>query len=231
MFNAFIKRNRLATASGVSTPLFTKPRSRLSLFVRRNLWANILLNVALDLNLGVDRRRGADHFRLALACHIVAFCCKGRGFCPSCGGRRMNEAAANLVDHVLPYAVPLRRWVLTLPFPLRFPLAFDPRLLGAVLRIFTDTVATWYRKSAEGDCGSADAQCKSKYIPWHELLRRTFNVDDTCAHCKGQLRLIALIKTQATIIKILATMGLPTVPPAAVPARAPPCFSDDVCTN
>jgi len=49
-----------------------------------------------------------------------------------------------------------------------------------VLHIFTDTVATWYRKRAEGDCGSADAQCKSKYIPWHEFLRRTFNVDVTC---------------------------------------------------
>ena len=66
--------------------------------------------------------------------HIVAFCCKGRGFCPSCGGRRMNEGAANLSDHVLPDEVPLRQFVLTLPFPLRFPLAFDARLLGAVLR-------------------------------------------------------------------------------------------------
>ena len=39
---------------------------------------------------------------------------------------------------------PGAQWVLTLPFPLRFALAFDGRLLGAVLRIFTDTVATWY---------------------------------------------------------------------------------------
>jgi len=31
-------------------------------------------------------------------------------------------------------------------FPLRFPLAFDGKLLGQVLRIFTDTVASWYRK-------------------------------------------------------------------------------------
>jgi hypothetical protein len=33
-----------------------------------------------------------------------------------------------------------------LPFPLRFPLAFDGKLLGQVLRIFTDTVASNYRK-------------------------------------------------------------------------------------
>jgi hypothetical protein len=48
---------------------------------------------------------------------------------------------ANLVDHVLPEDVPSRQWVLTLPHPLRFPLAFDGKVLGAVLRIFTDTVA------------------------------------------------------------------------------------------
>jgi hypothetical protein len=73
--------------------------------------------------------------------HLVAFCCKGRGFCPSCLGRRMNEGAANLVDQVLPEDVPIRQWVLTLPHPLRFALAFNGKLLGAVLRIFTDTVA------------------------------------------------------------------------------------------
>jgi hypothetical protein len=57
----------------------------------------------------------------------------------------MNEGALNLVDHVLP-DVPLRQFVLTMPFPLRFPLAFDGKLLGQVVRIFMDTVAGWYRK-------------------------------------------------------------------------------------
>ncbi len=33
---------------------------------------------------------------------LVAFSCKGRGFCGSCGGRRMTERAAHLVDHVAP---------------------------------------------------------------------------------------------------------------------------------
>jgi ribosomal protein S27E len=30
--------------------------------------------------------------------HLVAFSCKRRGFCPSCGARRMAESAALLVD-------------------------------------------------------------------------------------------------------------------------------------
>ena len=40
--------------------------------------------------------------------HLVAFSCGGRGFCPSCLGRRMAQTSANLVDHVLPEA-PLRQ--------------------------------------------------------------------------------------------------------------------------
>ena len=33
---------------------------------------------------------------------LVAFSCKGRGFCPSCGARRMAQTAAWLVDDILP---------------------------------------------------------------------------------------------------------------------------------
>ena len=77
--------------------------------------------------------------------HAVAFSCKTRAVCPSCLGRRMSEGALNLTDHVLP-DVPLRQFVLTMPFPLRFPLAFDGKLLGQVLRIFTDTIASWYQR-------------------------------------------------------------------------------------
>ena len=64
---------------------------------------------------------------------LVAFSCKKRGFCPSCGGRRMAETAALLADEVLPER-PLRQWVLSLPFALRFLLATDPDSLTRVLR-------------------------------------------------------------------------------------------------
>jgi ribosomal protein S27E len=46
--------------------------------------------------------------------HLVAFSCKRRGFCPSCGARRMIETSAHLVDHVIP-EVPVRQWVLSFP--------------------------------------------------------------------------------------------------------------------
>jgi hypothetical protein len=34
---------------------------------------------------------------------LVPFSCKERGFCPRCGGRRMTERAAHLVDEVIPF--------------------------------------------------------------------------------------------------------------------------------
>jgi hypothetical protein len=81
---------------------------------------------------------------------VVAFSCKGRGFCPGCLGRRMAEGAANLVDHVLPERAPLRQWVLTLPFELRARLAYDGELLGAVSRVFVESVLGWYRRHMRG---------------------------------------------------------------------------------
>jgi anaerobic ribonucleoside-triphosphate reductase len=50
---------------------------------------------------------------------VVAFSCNGRGFCPSCGARRMADTAAWLVDRVIPDVSPVRQWVLSLPYRLR----------------------------------------------------------------------------------------------------------------
>jgi len=72
---------------------------------------------------------------------LVAFSCKRRGFCPSCGARRMADSAALLVDEVLPKK-PIRQWVLTVPFPLRFLFAAYPELMSKVLGIVTRAVST-----------------------------------------------------------------------------------------
>ena len=83
-------------------------------------------------------------------CHaekLVAFSCKRRGFCPSCGARRMVESAALLVDEVLPRE-PLRQWVLSVPFALRFRFASQPAEMGKVLGIVYRTIATHLIKKA-----------------------------------------------------------------------------------
>lgn len=77
-------------------------------------------------------------------CHaerLVAFSCKRRGFCQSCGARRMTESAALLVDEVLP-AEPIRQWVLSVPFPLRFLFAAEPVAMGDVLAIVYRAIAS-----------------------------------------------------------------------------------------
>jgi hypothetical protein len=78
---------------------------------------------------------------------LVAFSCKGRGFCPSCGGRRMAERAAHLVDHVLP-DVPVRQWVLSLPHRLRYQLAWNHDACKAVAGVFVRAVLDSLRRRA-----------------------------------------------------------------------------------
>jgi ribosomal protein S27E len=76
-------------------------------------------------------------------CHaekLVAFSCKRRGFCPSCGARRMTDSAAHLSDELLP-AKPIRQWVLSLPLALRFLLATNPEALRRVLGIVYGTIS------------------------------------------------------------------------------------------
>lgn len=80
---------------------------------------------------------------------LVAFSCKGRGFCPSCLGRKMSATAAHLLEDVLP-PVALRQWVLTLPFPWRKRLGYDGPLLSALTRLFVKTVLDFYRARGGG---------------------------------------------------------------------------------
>ena len=78
---------------------------------------------------------------------LVAFSCKRRGFCPSCGARRMAESASHLVEEVFPHK-PLRQWVLSFPFPLRLLFAKDPQLMGLVLNLVQRAISTYLIKKA-----------------------------------------------------------------------------------
>ena len=89
----------------------------------------------------------------------VAFSCQRRSFCPSCMGRRMVDTAARLIDEILP-PVPVRQWVLSLPFEIRYRLAWDGKLVSAVLAVFLRVVYGWYRRQAK-QLGHADGRCGS----------------------------------------------------------------------
>lgn len=73
--------------------------------------------------------------------HLVAFSCKLRGFCPSCGAKSMIETAAHLIDNVIPQ-VSARQWVLSFPWPLRLLFAREPPILSQCLRLITRAIET-----------------------------------------------------------------------------------------
>jgi hypothetical protein len=77
----------------------------------------------------------------------IVVSCKGRGFCPSCLGHSMADTAAHLMDRVIPEAE-VRQWVLTLPFALRYRLAYDAALTSVVLREFIRGVFVSYSRRA-----------------------------------------------------------------------------------
>jgi hypothetical protein len=89
---------------------------------------------------------------------LLPFSCQRRGFCPACGGRRMADTAAHLVDRVLP-EVPIRQWVLTIPYALRYRCAYDARLSSEVLRAFVRALFAELRRRSRQHWGIRAQQC------------------------------------------------------------------------
>jgi hypothetical protein len=89
---------------------------------------------------------------------LVPHSCKGRSFCPSCGGRRMADTAAHLVDRVFP-EVSVRQWVLSFPYALRYRLAYNSSLVRDVLQIFVRGVFASIRRRVGISSSNRQARC------------------------------------------------------------------------
>ncbi|HAM56618.1 MAG TPA: hypothetical protein DCQ64_14980, partial [Candidatus Rokubacteria bacterium] len=112
---------------------------------------------------------------------LVPCSCKGRGFCPSCGGgRRMTERAAHLVDAVLP-GVPVRQWVLTMPYRLRYRMAWDHGLSRAALGVYARVVLDVYARGAH-ERGHRDGSWGGGARPSRPLERNRMS---SCAPADG----------------------------------------------
>jgi hypothetical protein len=74
---------------------------------------------------------------------FVAFSCKKRGFCPSCGAKKMAETAAYLVDNIIPH-VKIRQYVLSVPIPLRYWMSSNKKLLAKIHKIFALSIEKFY---------------------------------------------------------------------------------------
>ena len=114
-----------------------------------------------------DIRRG---FTLAKceACKestLIAFSCKSRGWCPSCGARRAHETAAHLME-VLP-KIAYRQWTLSLPFALRWPVVKQPKLLRALERCLTRAIFRAQRARAKKLGKRGKPQCGAvSFVQW-----------------------------------------------------------------
>ena len=78
--------------------------------------------------------------------HLVPFSCKGRGFCPSCGGRHMAEVASHLIDNVLPNAA-YRQFVISFPHALRYWAGLNTQLAHKVHKIIKSVIMDQYKTS------------------------------------------------------------------------------------
>ena len=93
---------------------------------------------------------------------LVAFSCKKRGFCPSCGGKRMAETAAYLVDNIIP-PVRIRQYVLSVPIPLRYWMASNKKLLAGVHKIFASEIESFYTKKHKKASRSGSVCCVQRF--------------------------------------------------------------------
>ena len=79
--------------------------------------------------------------------YVVQWGLEHRQLGPICGARRMAEGAALLVDEVLPRQ-PMRQWVLSVPFALRYLFATAPAVMGQVLGIVYRAIASHLLQSS-----------------------------------------------------------------------------------
>ena len=70
----------------------------------------------------------------------------------------MSDTAARLVDRVFPI-VPVRQWVLSLPFALRYRMAYDRRLTSDVLNVFIRALFGELQRRAKQLRGLRSTQC------------------------------------------------------------------------
>jgi hypothetical protein len=86
----------------------------------------------------------------------------------------MSDTAAHLVDHVFP-EVPVRQWVLSVPYALRYRLAYDSSLVRDVLQIFVRTIFASIRRRAGIPC--LNRQARSGAVAFIQRFSDALNLD------------------------------------------------------
>ena len=108
-------------------------------------------------------------------CHherLVAFSCKKRVFCPSCGTRRMAVNPVLLIDHILPM-VDMRQWVISFPFQLRFLFANYTTVMSKVLSIVTRLISTHFIQKG----GAKDSTARTRAVTFIQRSGSALNLN------------------------------------------------------
>lgn len=62
----------------------------------------------------------------------------------------MNDTAIFLDERVFPEK-PVRQWVLSFPFFIRYLMAYDPKIVTAILKIHNQVIGSWYKSKCQAD--------------------------------------------------------------------------------
>ena len=91
------------------------------------------------------------------------------------------------------------------------------------------SAARWRREvvpTSTDEHASCSHSPHQTYIPWAELLKRTFGVDALrCPRCDGRFKVRAVVRGAWVAGKLLSVLGMPAEQQRLLPARGPP--SDD----
>jgi hypothetical protein len=128
----------------------------------------------------------------------------------------MVESAALLVDEVLP-AVPMRQWVLSVPFALRFLFASNAAAMGEALRIVYRTISGFLIHKADltratGQCGAVTlvqrfGSALNLNVHFHMLVPDGVYLTDTDPPCLKALSSPTRAELQALVQRISERIG------------------------
>jgi hypothetical protein len=75
---------------------------------------------------------------------------------------------------------------------------------------------------------NADNKRRSRWRPWAELLKRSFDIDLRCPRCNATMKLKSFLSSPKSLQRLLTRLGEPTDVQGKAPARGPPYFASKV---
>jgi hypothetical protein len=72
---------------------------------------------------------------------------------------------------------------------------------------------------------NGDNKRRSRWRPWAELLKRSFDIDLRCPRCDATMKLKSFLTSPKSLQRLLTHLGEPTEVQGKAPARGPPYFA------